>query len=53
MRKAGSIIALIAGIFGIFAAGTTLLLGGLGGAFEAEGAQTVVRLGWGGFYFHS
>ena len=51
MQKAGGIIALIAGIFGIFAAGATLFMGGLGGAMEAEGANTVVGLGWGGVFF--
>jgi len=51
MKKAGGIIAIIAGIFGIFAAGTTLLVGGIGGAVEAEGANTVVGLGWGGVLF--
>ena len=51
MRKAGGIIALIAGIFGIFAAIATLFIGGMGGAFEAEGADTAVGLGWGGVIF--
>jgi hypothetical protein len=51
MRKAGGIIALIAGIFGIFAAGATLLLGGMGGALEAEGSDMVIGLGWGGVVF--
>lgn len=51
MRKAGGIIALIAGIFGIFAAGITLMVGGMGGAFEADGADTVIGLGWGGVFF--
>jgi len=51
MKKAGGIIALIAGIFGIFAAGATLFIGGIGGAFEADGASTVVGLGWGGVIF--
>ena len=51
MRKAGGIIAIIAGIFGLFASGATLLVGGVGSAFEAEGATTVVGLGWGGVFF--
>lgn len=51
MKKAGGIIALIAGIFGVIAAGATLFLGGIGSAFEAEGAATVVGLGWGGVLF--
>lgn len=51
MRKAGGIIALIAGIFGVLAAFFTLMVGGVGGAFEAEGAGTVIGLGWGGVIF--
>ena len=51
MKKAGGIIALVAGIFGVFAAGITLFTGGLGAAFEAEGADTVIGLGWGGLAF--
>jgi hypothetical protein len=51
MKIAGGIIALIAGIFGVFAAGATLLVGGMGGAFKAHGASTVVGLGWGGVIF--
>lgn len=51
MQKAGGIIALIAGIFGTFAAGATLFVGGLGGAVGAEGADTVAALGWGGVLF--
>ena len=48
MRKAGGIIAIIAGIFAVIAAGFTLFAGGIGGALEAEGADTVVLMGWGG-----
>jgi hypothetical protein len=51
MRKAGGIIALIAGIFAVLAAGFTLFVGGVSTAFEAEGASTVVGLGWGGVFF--
>jgi len=51
MRKAGGIIALIAGIFAVFAAGFTLFVGGLGTAFEAEDSGTIVALGWGGVLF--
>jgi len=51
MRKAGGIVALIAGIFGILSAGMTLLFGGLSAALEAEGASTVIGLGWGGVFF--
>ena len=51
MRTAGGIIALVAGIFGVIAAIVTLFVGGVAGAFEAEGAGTVVGLGWGGVFF--
>jgi len=51
MGKAGGIIGIIAGVFGIIAAVVTLFVGGIGAAFEAEGATTVVGLGWGGVLF--
>ena len=51
MKKAGAIVALIAGIFGFIAAIFTLFFGGVAGAFETEGASTVVGLGWGGVFF--
>jgi len=43
MIKAGGIIALIAGIFGV--------IGGVGSALDGEGAETVIGLGWGGVLF--
>jgi hypothetical protein len=51
MKKAGGIIALIAGIFGVIAAIVTLFVGGVGAAFGGEGADTVIGLGWGGIAF--
>ncbi len=51
MGKAGGVIGIIAGIFGFIAAIVTLFLGGMGSAFEAEGAKTIVGLGWGGVLF--
>lgn len=51
MKKSGGIISLIAGIFGILSAGITLFLGGAASAFNADGASTVVGLGWGGVAF--
>lgn len=51
MKKAGGIIALIAGIFSVFAAGATLLFGGVGSAFNANDAKTIIGLGWGGVLF--
>ncbi|WNJ89130.1 hypothetical protein [Bosea sp. 685] len=51
MKKAGGIIALVAGIFAVIAAFATLLIGGLGSAVEAKDAKTVIMLGWGGVGF--
>ncbi len=51
MGKAGGIIGIVAGVFGVIAAAITLFVGGIGSAFEAEGAKTVVGLGWGGVLF--
>ena len=51
MQKASGIIALIAGIFGVLAAIVTLMIGGIGAGLEAQGASTVVGLGWGGIGF--
>lgn len=50
MRKAGGIIAVVAGGCGVIAAFITLFVGGVGSAIEAEGAETVVWLGWGGVF---
>ena len=51
MKRAGGIIAIIAGVFGVISAGVTLLVGGLGTAMKAHDASTVVGLGWGGVIF--
>ena len=51
MQKAGGIIGLIGGIFGVFAALVTLFIGGVNGALENEGAGVIVGLGWGGILF--
>jgi hypothetical protein len=51
MQKSGGIISLVAGIFATIAALVTLFIGGLGTAFEAESADVVVGLGWGGLFF--
>lgn len=51
MKTAGGIIALISGVFGVIAAMLTLMVGGMGEAFEAEGSATVSLLGWGGLLF--
>jgi len=51
MSKAGGIISIIAGIFGVMAAVATLFIGGMGAAFKATGANQIVGLGWGGVLF--
>ena len=51
MKKAGGIVALVAGVFGTLAAMVTLLIGGMGSALGSNGAGTVVALGWGGVAF--
>ncbi|MHB1666485.1 DUF4352 domain-containing protein [Thiomonas sp.] len=51
MKKAGGILGIIGGVFGVFAALVTLFIGGVGGAFQASGAGTVIGLGWGGLAF--
>ena len=51
MKKAGGILGLIGGVFGVFAAIVTLFFGGFASAFHASGAATVVGLGWGGLGF--
>lgn len=51
MSKSGGIISIIAGVLGLLAAAVTLLAGGLGAAFKAEGASTIIGLGWGGVFF--
>lgn len=51
MKKAAGIISIIGGIFGIFAAIFTLMIGGIGSAFKANGYGTVVGLGFGGILF--
>ncbi|MEB3299990.1 MAG: hypothetical protein VKO21_10965 [Candidatus Sericytochromatia bacterium] len=51
MGKAGGIIGIIAGVFGFIAAIVTVLFGGFAGAVKAEGADTVIGLGFGGILF--
>lgn len=50
MSKAGGIIAAIGALLGVFAALVTLGIGGFGGAFKAESANTVIGLGWAGLF---
>ena len=51
MRKAGGLVALIAGVFAVIAAVVTLFIGGTGDALGAKDAGTVIGLGWGGLGF--
>lgn len=51
MNKAGGILGILAGVFGTFAAVATLFIGGMGAALEADKADTVIGLGWGGVFF--
>ncbi|MGB4326326.1 MAG: hypothetical protein WBJ74_02820 [Bacillota bacterium] len=46
MRKAGGIVSLVGSILAVFAAVGTLFIGGCGSALEAEGASTIIGLGW-------
>ncbi|PGC80113.1 DUF4064 domain-containing protein [Bacillus toyonensis] len=46
-RTTEFVLGLIGGIFGIICAFIALMIGGMGAAFEAEGANTVIGLGWG------
>lgn len=48
MGKAGGIVGLIAGIFGVGAALFTLLMGGAGAAFDAAGFDRIIAYGWWG-----
>lgn len=45
-RTTEFVLGLIGGIFGIFGAFIALFIGGLGSAFEANGANEIVGLGW-------
>ncbi|MEK5251557.1 DUF4064 domain-containing protein [Bacillus sp. FSL R9-9530] len=45
-RIAEFALGLIGGIFGIICAFIALLIGGMGAAFEAEGADSIIGLGW-------
>jgi hypothetical protein len=46
MRTGALVLGIIAGLAGLVSAVLALFVGGLGGAFDAEGAGTVVGLGW-------
>jgi hypothetical protein len=46
MRTGALVLGIIAGLAGLVSAVFALFVGGLGGAFDAKGAETVVGLGW-------
>ncbi|KFM95117.1 DUF4064 domain-containing protein [Bacillus clarus] len=45
-RTTEFVLGLIGGIFGILGAILALMIGGLGAAFEADGANSIIGLGW-------
>ena len=46
-RTTEFVLGLIGGIFGILCAFIALFIGGLGSALDADGANTLIGLGWG------
>lgn len=50
MKIAGGIISLVFAVLAVGGSLFTLVLGGIGGAVGAEGAETVVGLGWAGLF---
>jgi len=46
-RTTEFVLGLIGGIFGIIFAFIALFIGGVGSALEAEGANSIIGLGWG------
>ena len=46
MRTGAIVIGIIAGLAGLVSAVLALMVGGVGAAFEAEGASQVIGLGW-------
>lgn len=51
MRVAAMVLGIIGGVLGLLAALLALSIGGLGSAFEAEGASLIVSLGWSSLFF--
>ncbi|MBG9714221.1 DUF4064 domain-containing protein [Bacillus sp. CCB-MMP212] len=45
-RTTEFVLGLIGGIFGVLGAVLALMIGGMGAAFEAEGADSIIGLGW-------
>jgi hypothetical protein len=51
MRTGGLVLGIIGGVAGLISAVIALVVGGIGGAFEAEGSGMVVYLGWSALFF--
>jgi hypothetical protein len=51
MYKAGAIIGIVAGVFGLITAMTTLLFGGLATVFPIENDRAAIVVAWGGVFF--
>jgi hypothetical protein len=51
MRTGALVLGIIAGLAGLVSAVFALFVGGLGDAFDAKGAGTVVGLGWSALVF--
>jgi hypothetical protein len=51
MRTGALVLGIIAGVAGLISAVLALMIGGIGGAFDAKGAGQVVGLGWSALAF--
>jgi hypothetical protein len=51
MRTGALVLGSIGGISGIISSALAFVVGGMGGFFDAEGADTVVGLGWSTLFF--
>ncbi|AJG57949.1 membrane protein [Bacillus thuringiensis] len=49
-RTTEFVLGLIGGIFGVLCSFIPLLIGGMGAALEAEGANEIIGLGWGAVF---
>jgi hypothetical protein len=49
MRTGALVLGIIAGLAGLVSTVLALMVGGLGAAFEAEGASQIIGLGWSAF----
>jgi hypothetical protein len=51
MRTGALVLGIIGGIFGIISAALAFVVGGMADFVDAEGAETVVGLGWSALFF--